>query len=343
MRDALGAIISSLFSRMMVTDTDNERGQRVKLVLVLDQGNKLLRRHLCFLLLALASSFLFWGTLRSLVRFAFTHDYDSHIFLIVPISAYLIHRKQHEIFSRVRWAFVPGVSLFVAGAILGLLAALNAHFNTGEEYLWMRALALVVLWISGFVFCYGQPAFRAARFPLLFLLLLIPIPDFLVGRAIALLQKGSAFVAFWLFKTLQVPVMREGLVFHVPSLDLEVSKECSGIRSSAILLITTLLVAEFALRSVWRKSVLTLSVIPVVILKNGLRIVTISVLTVYVSRSFLHSWLHQSGGIVFYVLGLLALLPMLNLLKRSEMRRAEDPIGVAVPAVGRTSEGGSRV
>lgn len=323
--------------------TDNEKGERVKLMLVLDQGNNLLRRHLYFLLFALASSSLFWGTVRSLVRFAFTHDYDSHIFLIVPISAYLIYRKRHEIFSNVRWDFVPGVSLFLAGAILGLLAALNARFNTGEEYLWLHVLALVVLWVSGFVFCYGLPAFRAARFPLLFLLLLIPIPDFLVGRAISLLQEGSAFVAFWLFKALHVPVMREGLVFHIPSLDLEVAKECSGIRSSVILLITTLLVAEFVLRSLWRKSVLVLSVIPIVILKNGLRIVTISLLTVYISRSFLHSRLHQSGGIVFYVLGLLALLPILNSLKRREIRGAEGPIGMAVPAVGRTSERGSHV
>jgi exosortase len=278
-----------------------------------------------------------------LVRFGFTHDYDSHIFLIVPVSAYLIYRKRNEVFLKVRWGIAPGLSLFLAGAILGLLAVLNVRFNTGDEYLWMRVLALVVLWISGFVFCYGIPAFRAARFDLLFLLLLVPIPDFLVGRAISWLQEGSAFVAFWLFKTLHVPVMREGLIFHVPSLDLEVAKECSGIRSSTILLITTLLVAEFVLRSAWRKSVLVLSVIPVVILKNGLRIVTISLLTVYVSRSFLHSWLHQSGGIVFYLLGLLALLPILNLLKRSEIRGAKGSNEVPVPTVGRTSEGRSAV
>jgi hypothetical protein len=71
-------------------------------MLVLDQGSSLSRRHLYFLLLALAASLLFWGTVRSLIRFALTHDYDSHIFLIVPISAYLIYRKHHEIFSNVR-------------------------------------------------------------------------------------------------------------------------------------------------------------------------------------------------------------------------------------------------
>jgi len=308
-------------------------------MLVRDQRSILFRRHWCFLLFAVASSLLFWSPLRSLVRFASTHDYDSHIFLIVPVSAYLIYRKRSEVFLKVRWGFAPGMSLFLAGAISGLLAAFSARFNTGDEYLWMRVLALVVLWISGFVFCYGIPAFRAARFPLLFLLLLIPIPDFLVGTAISWLQESSGFVAFWLFKTLQVPVMREGLVFHVPSLDLEVAKECSGIRSSVILLITALLVAEFVLGSVWRKSLLVLSVIPIVILKNGLRIFTISLLTVYVSRSFLLSWLHQSGGIVFYLLGLLALFPILNLLKRSEIRGTRGTNEVPVPAVGRTSEG----
>jgi len=226
---------------------------------------------------------------------------------------------------------------------LGLLAAWNARFNTGDEYLWMRVLALVVLWISGFVFCYGIPAFQAARFPLLFLLLFIPIPDFLVTRAISKLQDGSAFVAFWLFKALQVPVMREGLVFHVPSLDLEVAKECSGIRSSVILVITTILVAECALSSACRKSLLVLSVIPIVVLKNGLRIVTISLLTVYVSRSFLQSWLHQSGGIVFYLLGLMALFAILNSLKRGDIRGAQGSAEIPAPSDGQASEGGSRI
>ena len=307
------------------------------------QRTELVRRHLGFLLFALTSSLLFWGPLRSLVQFALAHDFDSHIFFVVPISAYFMYRKRDEIFSNVRWGTAPGVTLFLAGAILGLLAMFNQRFNTGDAYLWVSVLALVILWISGFVFCYGLLAFRLARFPLLFLLLMIPIPDSIVGRVIALLQQGSALVAFWLFKALQVPVMREGMVFHVPSLDLEVAKECSGIRSSVILLITTLVVAEFVLRSVWRKSVLVLSVIPIMILKNGLRIVTISLLTVYVSRSFLHSWLHQSGGIVFYILGLLVLLPILNLLKISEMRGIEVPIGVAVRTVDRTPEGGSHV
>jgi exosortase len=312
----------------MITTHDKPAGestQRATLMLVRDQRSSVFRRHFFFLLFVATFSFLFWTSLSTLFGVAVAYDYDSHIFIIVPIGAYLIFRKRHEIFSNVRWDFLPGVSVLLAGAILGLLAPWSARFITGDEYLWIRVLALVVLWIAGFIFCYGIPAFQAARFPLLFLLLLIPIPDFLVATVIVWLQEGSAFVAFWLFKSLHVPVMRDGLIFHVPLLDLEVAKQCSGIRSSVILLITTLLVAEFALGSAWRKSLLLLSVIPIVILKNGLRIVTISVLTVYVSRSFLHGWLHQSGGIVFYVLGLLAIVAILKLLRIKDIQASKVP------------------
>lgn len=139
-----------------------------------------------------------------------------------------------------------------------------------------------------------------------------------MDKAIFLLQAGSAIVATWLFRFLKVPALREGFILHLPTLDLEVATECSGIRSSVVLLITTLLVGQFGLRSFWAKSLLVLSVVPVVILKNGVRIVTIALLTMYVDRRFLHGWLHRSGGIVFYLLGLLALVPVLMLLKRTE-------------------------
>jgi len=301
---------------------------------VIDQQKGLFRRHLYFVSFVVASSLVFAGSLRNLVRIALTHDYDSQILFVAPISAFFLYQKRREVFANVRWDCVPGLILFFAGAALGILPVLIAQFRS-DDYLWIRVLGLVILWIASFVFLYGVPAFRTARFPLLFLFLLLPLPDFLVERAVSLLQQGSAFVAFSLFKALNVPVMREGLVFHVPTLDLEVAKECSGIRSSVILLVTTLLAGEFVLRSLWRKLVLVLCVIPIVVLKNGLRIVTISLLTIYVNRGFLHGWLHQSGGVVFYMLGLLSLLPILNLLKRGEIQGGQTSSSTSArPAMG---------
>jgi exosortase len=304
-----------------------------------DQHGQLLRRHLYFLFFLLGSFFVFWVPLRSLIRFSLTRDYGSHILLIAPMSAYLIYLKRREVFSKPQFSFFAGLSLFLAGAILEWAAHLRSRVD--NDYFSIEILALIVLWMSGFILSYGTHAFRAARFPWLFLLLLVPIPDFLIDRVISFLQAGSATVAGWLFRLFKVPVWREGFVLRLPTLELEVAKECSGIRSSIVLLITTLVVGEFVLRSGWRKSVLVLSIIPVVILKNGTRIVTIALLTMYVSRRFLHGWLHRSGGIVFYLLGLLTLLPILILLKRSETRGAKH--SPRMPALlGTNQPGGAR-
>jgi len=54
------------------------------------------------------------------------------------------------------------------------------------------------------------------------------------------------------------------------------------------------------------------------VLKNGIRIVTLSLLAVYVDPNFLFGTLHRDGGIVFFLLGLLLLLPVLLLLQRGE-------------------------
>lgn len=301
---------------------------------MLAQRSDLFRRHVYFLLFAVLSALLFLGSLKSAIRLALTHDYDSQIFITIPVSVFFVYRKREQIFSNPQYSVVSGIILSLLGQAVALSSVFIVPLNS-EDYIWVRVLALLTIWISGFIFFYGLSAFRAARFPLLFLLLLLPIPNFLVEHAISLLQRGSAFIAFWFFRLLNVPVMREGMVFHIPSLDLEVSRECSGIHSSVVLLITAVLFAEFALRSAWRKLVLILCVIPIVILKNGVRIVTISLLSVYVNRGFLHGWLHKSGGVVFYLLGLLLLVPIFKSLKTGEIRTAR-PIPLAPEPVGQS-------
>ena len=58
----------------------------------------------------------------------------------------------------------------------------------------------------------------------------------------------------------------------------------------------------------------------VMILKNGIRIVTLTLLATYVDPGFLYGRLHHEGGVVFFLLGLLILAPVLWLLERSEPR-----------------------
>jgi exosortase/archaeosortase family protein len=53
-------------------------------------------------------------------------------------------------------------------------------------------------------------------------------------------------------------------------------------------------------------------------LKNAIRIVTLSLLTIHADRGFLDGSLHHDGGVVFFLLSLVILLPLLVWLRHSE-------------------------
>jgi exosortase/archaeosortase family protein len=55
------------------------------------------------------------------------------------------------------------------------------------------------------------------------------------------------------------------------------------------------------------------------IVKNGVRIATLTILANNVNPDFLYGRLHREGGVVFFLLGLGLLLPVYWFLRRGEM------------------------
>jgi exosortase/archaeosortase family protein len=60
------------------------------------------------------------------------------------------------------------------------------------------------------------------------------------------------------------------------------------------------------------------AVLPMTVLKNGIRIVSLSLLAMYVDPEFLTGQLHHEGGMVFFLLALALLTPVLVVLRRLE-------------------------
>jgi exosortase/archaeosortase family protein len=117
------------------------------------------------------------------------------------------------------------------------------------------------------------------------------------------------------------------LLFHLPGIVIEVAKECSGIHSSLVLFVTSLLAGHLFLRSPWKKATLALAVVPLGIARNGIRIFTISWLCVHVDPAMIDSPIHHRGGPIFFVLSLVPFLAFLFILRRLE-RPKNDPSGV---------------
>ncbi len=120
--------------------------------------------------------------------------------------------------------------------------------------------------------------------------------------------------------SMSTSVVRHGATFELTGIVLEVAQECSGIRSSLVLFIASVLASHLCLRTTWRRVALVALVIPLGILRNGLRIVTIGLLSVHVSPDMIHGAIHRRGGPVFFALSLVPLFLLLWWLRRQELR-----------------------
>ena len=289
--------------------------------------------HAAFAGLVILSGLVFWKALHALVLFSLSNDSSSHIILIPLVSIYLIYTERSQIFRVVRASPVPGVAVLLAAIALYLFVASQLSLGDPDHFLPGATLAIVLLWMGGFLLCYGTTAWRTASFSLLFLLLMVPLPPEIVDRIVYLLQQGSTEIAYLLFKAVGVPVLRQGFILATPSVTIEVAKECSSIRSSVALVITCLLAAHLFLRTKWKMLVFVLLAVPLSIIKNGIRITTLTLLAVYVDPSFLTGDLHKKGGFVFFLVALAILFPVLLFLQKSE-RAPKSPAGIRPEAEG---------
>jgi exosortase len=271
-----------------------------------------------FAMLGLASIALFWAPLHQLVSLSLADRRYSHIILIPAISAFFMYRERRKIFTRIAFGPAAGLSFLAAAlAMYGLLALRVVHLPTNYS-LSVVMLAIVLVWAAGFAVCYGVQTFRAAMFPLLLLLLLVPVPFDLMDKIISLLQRGSAEATYALFKLAGVPMFRDGVRFELPGIGIEVAKECSSIHSSWALFITGLLVAHMFLKSFWTKTCLSVLTVPIAMCTNAVRIVTIWFLGTKVDVGFFYGHLHRDGGILFSLISLSILMGCLWMLRKTE-------------------------
>lgn len=280
------------------------------------------RRHVLFGLSCLILAGLFISPILALAKLALEDGRYTVTIAIPPVVIALIWFDRAAIFRAVQLQLRAGSILMLSGVIV--LAISRMRFAT-QGILSGEILALVLLAIGIFVCFYGTRAVRAAIFPLGLLFLIVPLPAPVVERGVIGLQRASAETAYRIFKLLRIPVFREGAVkLALPGVTIEVAEECSGIRSTLSLFIASLVAGRILLRSGWSRLAFSLMTIPIGIIKNALRIITISWLSVYVDSSFLFGRFHKNSGIPFSLVAMALLAPMLVLLMRAEHLRVRE-------------------
>lgn len=284
-------------------------------------------RQIALALSAAFSLLVGWRPLFQTISLAIRNDEYTHILLILPISLSVIFFELSSSREQGRWGLRLGLPLVGFALLIAVCAHVALSGMPEDVHLAGQMLALVACWIGIFVLCCGVDASRIAAFPLLLLFAMVPLPRMLLNPIIGALQVGSAWSAHALFGAFGVTAIQDGIQIDIPGLTVQVAQQCSSIRSSSMLLVTTIILAQFFLRAFWRKALIAFLAIPLSIAKNGLRIFTIAMLGTRVDPGYLNGRLHHQGGILFFVFALGCVFVAIWI-----CRRAEDRAGAAASA-----------
>jgi exosortase C (VPDSG-CTERM-specific) len=258
--------------------------------------------------------------LLALMNYAAGSELHSYILLVPFVSVYLLYLRRNQLpknytidlpLAIVFLAAGLGVMAFTYSSI-GLAPADNAH-------LVLLTLSFLCCLTAGGFFFFGRNWMRAAAFPLAYLIFMVPMPDAMADTLETASKYASAEVANLFFHLSGTPFLRAGLFFQLPNNTIEVTQECSGIRSSWVLLMTSILAANLFLKTPWRRFALVAFVIPLGILRNGFRILVIGLLCVNAGPQMIHSLIHRRGGPLFFMLSLIPFFLVLWWLRKGDV------------------------
>ena len=259
--------------------------------------------------LGLAIVLTYAGVWTSLIAQWSADDNYSHGFFVVPLALYFAWERRAA-FAKAPVRPGPTGLLLIAGSLLVWAAGM-----LGSE-LFLTRVSMIGVIAGAIWFVWGYPRARIMAFPVLFLLLMIPLPSILFNQLAFPLQLVASQVGETAITTAGVPVLREGNVLHLPARTLEVAEACSGIRSLVSLLMLAIVLGYFSEPRTPARVVLAVSAIPIAILANAARVAGTGLAAEWVSPAAAEGFFHTFSGWLVFVVAFAGLLIVQQVLAR---------------------------
>jgi len=239
----------------------------------------------------------------------------SHGFAVPVISAYLLWRRRDSL-----------AQLPIEGSILGLplivfaLAMLVIGSLGGEPFVARLSLPLVLFGAVWFLM--GGPVTRQAWVAIAYLAFMIPLP-YLTLRALTYQSRlFDAGITAQALGWLGIPVLRDGVMLHLPNMTLEVADDCSSVPAIAALLALGAAYSQVQSRPTWIRALLTISAAPLGLLSNIIRLILTSISAYYFGPIALNNVIHKFNGTSVFLATVLLLVLLDTLLVRVRARES---------------------
>jgi len=187
-----------------------------------------------------------------------------------------------------------------------------------------RALDLVYFEASAFIIAFagvilmhgGWGLLSTLKFPLFFMIFMVPLPNSLVGPISAWMKLAVSDLSVWALASAGYSVAQDGVIISLGQYKLLVAEACSGMRTLFTLEALGILYLNLVKHnSLLRNIVLPMLIVPISFFANVIRVLTLALITFYLGDEAGQGFLHGFAGMVLFMAGLLTLLAADSLLR----------------------------
>jgi exosortase len=261
-------------------------------------------------LLILLAVLIYYPVMLGLFSAWQNNHYYNHGFLIPLISGYLVYRDRKKLKTISCKPSLYGVVFVLLGILVFLLD------KSYSNVLFFSSVGMLIFIMGGILLAFGKHHLKAVLFPFLFLLFMIPIPDFVFDLMIGPLQLTASMIGKIILRFLGVPVLRDGIYLHLAPFTVQVDKSCSSMHSLIALSALSFVIAYLMADSIGERIWIVASSIPLAIIANGFRLVLIVMLALWKGEIIFQSFFHPLSGKLFFLLALFILVVEAELIKK---------------------------
>lgn len=217
--------------------------------------------------------------------------------VLLSVRAYQLASRPTDFMAASVWPWcVVGVPLYAIGR--------------SQQIELFTLLACIFLLVAVVLGLGGRQALVRLRFPIGFMLFALPFPGWVIDQLTSPLKVWISLGAEELLYALGYPVARSGVVLNLGPYQLLVADACTGLHS--LIFLTALGMLYLYLtgpRQRWHQALLVAILVPISLLSNGIRVVTLLLVTYYWGDAVGQAFWHDVAGVVLYVsaFGLLVL------------------------------------
>ncbi|NJN00583.1 MAG: exosortase B [Aquincola sp.] len=238
-------------------------------------------------------------------------DEFGHAPVVLVIAAWLFWRAREPL-ARLPDAIQGAGGWWLLGCALALFALGRTAGVSSVEFAAQVIVVASTVWLMK-----GREGLNAAKFPIFYLLFMVPLPGTLVDAVTEPLKHAISQIVVDVLHALGYPIGRSGVMITVGPYELLVADACSGLNSMFSLAALGALFIHLKGRAKrLHTALLIAAIVPIAFAANIVRVISLVLITYHFGDAAGQGFLHGAAGILLMVVALAAFFVLDALLTR---------------------------